>query len=39
MFLHYGPNMYKIGYVECWLADYKTGYIEESTIVFSKKVS
>ena len=41
MFLHYGPNVYKIGYTEnvkrC-VKDYKTGYIEESTVVFSKQV-
>ena len=41
MFLHYGPNVYKIGYsknVERRVTDYETGYVEPSTVVFSKEV-
>ena len=41
MFLHYGPNVYKIGYsenVERRVTDYDTGYVEQSTVVFSKEV-
>ena len=41
MFLHYGPNVYKIGYsenVERRVKDYETSFIESSTVVFSKEV-
>ena len=41
MFLHYGYNVYKIGYstnVDRRVTDYATGYIEESQIVYSKEV-
>ena len=41
MFLHYGPNVYKIGHrkaVKRRAKSYETGYIEHSTIVFSQQV-
>ena len=41
MFLHYGPNVYKIGYsenVKDRVKSYETGYVEPSTVVFSKEV-
>ena len=41
MFLHYGPNVYKIGYsenVERRVTDFDTSFIEPSTVVFSKEV-
>ena len=42
MYLHYGPNVYKIGYsndVNRRLGDYKTPYVEDSKIIYSKQVS
>ena len=42
MYLHYGPNVYKVGYsddVNRRLRDYKTPYLEDSTIVYLKEVS
>ena len=42
MYLHYGPNVYKVGYsddVKRRQSDFKTGYLEDSTIVYYKEVS
>ena len=42
MFLHYGPNVYKIGYsknIKRRLKDYTTYYIHKSKIVYSKEVT
>ena len=42
MYLHYGCNVYKVGYsenVDRRVTDYATGYVEESEIVYSKQVA
>ena len=42
VFLHYGPNVYKIGYsknVERRVRDYITFYIDEPEIVYRKEVT
>ena len=41
VFLHYGPNVYKIGYskiVERRMHDYFTSYIDEPEIVYRREV-
>ena len=42
MYLHHGPNVYKIGYstdINRRVTDYTTSYIDEWTIVYSKEVT